>query len=75
MLKTKSAILAVVHETAIGLHKAGVMDRATLREFDGPPLAGTDQADPRGVVVQSGGLDSAVEHQLFHPIVSPHESF
>ncbi|MCA0242090.1 MAG: DNA-binding transcriptional regulator [Proteobacteria bacterium] len=34
MRKTKSPILAAVHDTAKGLHKAGVMDRVTLREFD-----------------------------------------
>lgn len=34
MRKTKSPILEAVHETAKGLHKAGVMDRITLREFD-----------------------------------------
>lgn len=34
MRKTKSAILEAVHETAKGLHKAGVMDQVTLREFD-----------------------------------------
>ena len=34
MRKTKSAILEAVHETAMGLHKAGVMDQVTLREFD-----------------------------------------
>jgi len=34
MRKTKSAILEAVHETAKGLHDAGVMDQVTLREFD-----------------------------------------
>lgn len=34
MRKTKSAVLEVVHATAKGLHKAGVMDQLTLREFD-----------------------------------------
>jgi len=34
MRKSKSAILEVVHETARGLHAAGVMDQITLREFD-----------------------------------------
>ena len=34
MRKTKSPILEAVHETATGLHKAGVMDQVTLREFD-----------------------------------------
>ena len=41
MRKTKSAILEAVHDTAIGLHNAGVMDRITLREFDSlclPPI-------------------------------------
>ena len=42
MRKTKSTILEAVHETAKGLHKAGVMDQITLREFDRlclPPVA------------------------------------
>jgi putative transcriptional regulator len=34
MRRTKSAILDAVHGTARGLHKAGVMDQLTLREFD-----------------------------------------
>lgn len=34
MRKSKSSILEAVHETAKGLHKAGVMDQVTLREFD-----------------------------------------
>ena len=35
------SILEVVHEGAKGLHKAGVMDDVTLREFDAlclPPI-------------------------------------
>lgn len=34
MRKTKSAILEAVHETATGLHAAGVIDQVTMREFD-----------------------------------------
>ncbi|PXW80376.1 putative transcriptional regulator [Nitrosomonas sp. Nm84] len=34
MRKTKSTILEAVHETAKGLHKVGVLDQVTLREFD-----------------------------------------
>ena len=34
MRKTNSSILDAVHDTAKGLHKAGVMDQVTLREFD-----------------------------------------
>lgn len=34
MRKTKSPILEAVHDTAMGLHRAGVMDQITLRDFD-----------------------------------------
>lgn len=34
MRKTKSAILEAAHDTAKGLHQAGVMDQVRLREFD-----------------------------------------
>jgi len=30
----RSALLASVHETAKGLHEAGVMDKQTMRRFD-----------------------------------------
>jgi putative transcriptional regulator len=32
--KTESGILGAVHKTAVGLHNAGVIDKATMREFD-----------------------------------------
>ena len=32
--KADSGILASVHKTAAGLHKAGLVDKATMREFD-----------------------------------------
>jgi putative transcriptional regulator len=38
---TNKTILAAVHETAKGLHKAGAMDATTMREFDAlclPPV-------------------------------------
>ncbi len=38
---TNKSILEMVHETADGLHKAGVMDAKTMREFDAlclPPV-------------------------------------
>ena len=34
MRKTISSILDAVHETASGLHDAGIMDKVTMREFD-----------------------------------------
>ncbi|MBT9099936.1 DNA-binding transcriptional regulator [Methylovulum psychrotolerans] len=42
MRKAPSALLAAVHETAKGLHDAGVMGQITMREFDQlclPPIA------------------------------------
>ena len=33
-LQSKSGILGTVHRTAAGLHRAGVIDKATMREFD-----------------------------------------
>jgi putative transcriptional regulator len=30
----RSSLMASIHETAAGLHAAGVMDKRTLREFD-----------------------------------------
>ena len=32
--KTESAILRTFHKTAAGLYRAGVIDKATMREFD-----------------------------------------
>jgi putative transcriptional regulator len=32
--KTDSGILGSVHKAAAGLHRAGVLDKATMREFD-----------------------------------------
>ena len=49
MRKTKSAILEAVHETATGLHAAGVMDRVTLREFDRLCLPPVDPLQPREI--------------------------
>ncbi len=30
----KSEVLATVHETALGLHEAGVMNKMTMKTFD-----------------------------------------
>lgn len=40
------SILEVVHETADGLHKAGVMDAKTMREFDALCLPPVKQYTP-----------------------------
>jgi putative transcriptional regulator len=42
----KSKILATVHKTAKGLHVAGVMDQATMREFDALCLTPVEPLQP-----------------------------
>ena len=32
--RTESSILASVHEAAAGLHRIGLVDKSTMREFD-----------------------------------------
>lgn len=44
--RTDSGILASVHETAAGLHKVGVIDKATMREFDALCLTPVQQLSP-----------------------------
>ena len=49
MRKTKSAILEAVRETAKGLHKAGVIDQVTLREFDRLCLPPVEPLEPEQI--------------------------
>lgn len=49
MRKTKSPILEAVFETANGLHKAGVMDKITLREFNRICLAPVPSLKPEEI--------------------------
>jgi putative transcriptional regulator len=52
MRKSISPILEAVHETAKGLHQAGVLDQVTLREFDQlcvPPVAPLKPEDIRRI--------------------------
>lgn len=46
MRQQPSPILAAAHETATGLHRAGVMDQITLREFDQLCLPPVEPLDP-----------------------------
>jgi putative transcriptional regulator len=49
MRKKKSTILEAVHDTAKGLHKAGVMDLVTLREFDRLCLPPIEPLEPEKI--------------------------
>lgn len=47
--KTESAILAAVHGTADDLHKAGVINKATMREFDALCLTPVESLTPEAI--------------------------
>ena len=67
MRKTKSAILEAVHETAQGLHQAGVMDQITLREFDRlcvPPITTFDPKTIKQIREQSHVSQAVFAHLL-----------
>ncbi len=72
MRKTKSAILEAVHETAKGLHAAGVMEQVTLREFDRlclPPVESLSPSKIRKIRAQSR-VSQAVFAALLNTSVS-----
>lgn len=60
--KTKSKILEAVHETATGLHRAGVIDRVTLREFDRLCLPAIEPLEPNQIkqIRESTNVSQAV---------------
>ena len=45
----KSRILEAVHETALGLYEAGVMDQVTMREFDIMCLPKIEKLEPQKI--------------------------
>ena len=47
--KYKSKALEVAHKTAEGLHRAGVLDKATMREFDASCLTLIEELSPRQI--------------------------
>lgn len=47
--KAESGILASVHKTASGLHKAGLVDKATMREFDALCLTPVEPMTPEEI--------------------------
>lgn len=47
--KVESGILASVHKTAADLHKAGLVDKATMREFDALCLTPVEPLAPEEI--------------------------
>ena len=72
MRKTKSPILQAVHETAKGLHKAGVMDQLTLREFDRLCLPPVEPLEPEQIkhIRESTRVSQAVFARLLNTSLS-----
>ena len=72
MRKTKSAILEAVHDTAKGLHKAGVMDQVTLREFDRLCLPPVESLEPAQIkqIREATRVSQAVFAALLNTSVS-----
>jgi putative transcriptional regulator len=68
MRKTKSTILEAVHDTAKGLHKAGVMDQVTLREFDRLCLPPIEPLKPEQI--KKIREDSRVSQAVFAAILN-----
>lgn len=72
MRKTKSPILAAVHDTAKGLHSAGVMDQVTLREFDQLCLPAVEPLRPEQIkhIRETTRVSQAVFARLLNTSVS-----
>ncbi len=72
MRKTKSHILQAVHETAMGLHKAGVMDQVTLRDFDRLCLPPIEPLEPEQIkkIRESSHVSQAVFARLLNTSLS-----
>ncbi len=47
--KAETDVLASVYETASGLHKAGLVDKATMREFDALCLTAVEPLTPEEI--------------------------
>src|SRR5690348_14156025 len=47
--KIESSILGSVHETAAGLRRAGIIDKATMREFDALCLTPVESLAPEEI--------------------------
>ena len=72
MSKTKSSILQAVHETANGLHAAGVMDQVTLRELDRLCLPPVEPLSPQEIknIREASHVSQAIFARLLNTSVS-----
>jgi putative transcriptional regulator len=47
--KYRSSLSGAIHETAAGLHRIGLMDKATMREFDASCLTAVEPLSAREI--------------------------
>lgn len=68
----KSRILEAVHETALGLYEAGVMDQVTMREFDPLCLPKIEKLEPQKIkaIRETAQVSQAVFAALLNTSVS-----
>ena len=61
-LKYRSDALAVAHKTAVGLHRAGVIDKETMRAFDVSCLTTVEDLSPKAIqtIRERAGVSQAV---------------
>jgi putative transcriptional regulator len=67
-----SRILEAVHETALGLYEAGVMDQVTIREFDLLCLPKIEKLEPQRIkaIRETAQVSQAVFAALLNTSVS-----
>ncbi|MEB3248851.1 MAG: DNA-binding transcriptional regulator [Merismopediaceae bacterium] len=67
-----SRILEAVHETALGLYEAGVMDQVTMREFDLLCLPKIEKLEPQKIkaIRETAQVSQAVFAALLNTSVS-----
>ena len=72
MKKNQSAILEAVHQTAQGLHRAGAMDKTTLREFDRLCLPPIEPLEPEQIkqIREKANVSQSVFAALLNTSVS-----
>ena len=63
----RSRMSAAIHETAAGLHRVGLIDKATMREFDASCLTAVEPLSARQIVAirkQAGVSQGVFAHYL-----------
>jgi putative transcriptional regulator len=58
--RARNRLSAAIHETAAGLHRIGLMDKATLREFDASCLTAVAPLSAREIVAIRAGVSQGV---------------